>query len=153
MWLWLTCLFIFIILLHWICLCDMCEIFHQILFKQDIKGCINSAKIAHKRIPFGMLATNILYHFRLCVRMGLHAWYRTTASFSMANHDKDSSQKVHTLTPTFITKPNNISAALEMCVKFERCWIFRLRTNLPRGLNAMDWTTDHSLCLLPYSTS
>ena len=38
----------------------------------------------------------------------------------------------------FITKPSNTSAAQQMRLKFEREWIYRLRTNLPHGLNAMD---------------
>ena len=70
--------------------------------------------------------------------------------FTMANHNKDPwLMKVHIL--AFITKSRDTSAALEMRLKFELDWIFRLRTNLLHGLNAMDLTTNHSLPL-PFST-
>ena len=58
--------------------------------------------------------------------------------FALPNH----SQNDHHITShilAFITKPSNTSAALQMRLKFEREWIYRLRTNLPHGLNAMDW--------------
>ena len=57
--------------------------------------------------------------------------------FTLPNH----SPNVHHITShilAFITKPSNTSAALQMRLKFEREWIYRLRTNLPHGLNAMD---------------
>ena len=60
----------------------------------------------------------------------------------MKKKKKNHSPNVHLVTShilAFITKPSNTSAALQMRLKFERDWIYRLRTNLPHGLNAMDW--------------
>ena len=57
--------------------------------------------------------------------------------FALPNHSPDTTRVTsHIL--AFITKPCNTSAAQEMRLKFERDWIFRLRTSLPHGLNAMD---------------
>lgn len=57
--------------------------------------------------------------------------------FSLPDHHHDATNvKSHVL--AFITKPSNTAAALTMRLKFERDWIFRLRTSLPHGLNAMD---------------
>ena len=57
--------------------------------------------------------------------------------FDLPSHSPDVTQiRSHIL--AFITKPSNTSAALQMRLKFERDWIYRLRTNLPHGLNALD---------------
>ena len=52
----------------------------------------------------------------------------------------------------FITKPSNTNAAQQMRLKFERDWIYRLGTNLPHGLNAMDRRCLSCPYPLPYST-
>lgn len=57
--------------------------------------------------------------------------------FSDGAHSKDpSTVLVHVL--SFITKTPDSPVALKMRLKFELAWIHRLRTTLPRGLNAMD---------------
>ena len=38
----------------------------------------------------------------------------------------------------FITPPNNTQDALQMRLRVENQWVYRLRTNLPHGLNSMD---------------
>ena len=57
--------------------------------------------------------------------------------FALPNHTPDT-KLVTSHILAFITKPSNTSAAQQMRLKIEREWIFRLRTNLPHGLNAMD---------------
>ena len=57
--------------------------------------------------------------------------------FLLPKHNKDTSKiSAHIL--SFMSKPSDTSAALQMRLKFERDWIFRIRTNLPHGLNVMD---------------
>ena len=57
--------------------------------------------------------------------------------FLFPQHNKDTSKiSAHIL--SFISMPSDTSAALQMRLKFERDWIFQIRTNLPHGLNAMD---------------
>ena len=57
--------------------------------------------------------------------------------FSKVPHNSDPSKvKVHVL--SFITHPPDSRTALNMRLRFELDWIHRLRTTLPRGLNAMD---------------
>ena len=57
--------------------------------------------------------------------------------FSKVPHNRDPSKvKVHVL--SFITHPPDSRTALNMRLRFELDWIHRLRTTLPRGLNAMD---------------
>ena len=57
--------------------------------------------------------------------------------FSKVPHNQDPSKvKVHVL--SFITHPPDSRTALNMRLRFELDWIHRLRTTLPRGLNAMD---------------
>ena len=57
--------------------------------------------------------------------------------FSKVPHNRDPSKvKVHVL--SFITHPPDSRTALNMQLRFELDWIHRLRTTLPRGLNAMD---------------
>ena len=71
--------------------------------------------------------------------------------FTLPNHTPDVNHITsHIL--AFITKPSNTSAAQQMRLKFEREWIYRLRTNLPHGLNAMDWRCHFYPYPLPYST-
>ena len=56
--------------------------------------------------------------------------------FSKVPHNSDPSKvKVHVL--SFITHPPDSRTALNMRLRFELDWIHRLRTTLPRGLNAM----------------
>lgn len=57
--------------------------------------------------------------------------------FCLPGHDSNPNNvKSHIL--AFITKPSDTNEALNMRLKFERDWIYRLRTSLPHGLNAMD---------------
>jgi hypothetical protein len=57
--------------------------------------------------------------------------------FNLPGHDGDvANVRAHVL--SFITKPSHSTGAQIMRLKFERDWIFRLRTSLPHGLNAMD---------------
>ena len=71
--------------------------------------------------------------------------------FTLPNHTPDVNHITsHIL--AFITKPSNTSAAQQMRLKFEREWIYRLRTNLTHGLNAMDWRCHFYPYPLPYST-
>ena len=51
-------------------------------------------------------------------------------------HKDTSKISAHIL--SFISKPSDTSAALQMRLKFERDWIFWIRINLPHGLNPMD---------------
>ena len=39
---------------------------------------------------------------------------------------------------SFITAPSDTQAALQMRLRFENQWVYRLRTSLPHGLNSMD---------------
>ena len=57
--------------------------------------------------------------------------------FALPSHSPDVTNiRSHIL--AFITKPSHTNAALKMRLKFERDWIYRLRTLLPHGLNALD---------------
>ena len=71
--------------------------------------------------------------------------------FTLPNHTPDVNH-ITSYILAFITKPSNTNAAQQMCLKFERDWIYRLRTNLPHGLNAMDWRCLSYPYPLPYST-
>ena len=57
--------------------------------------------------------------------------------FNSPHHDGKCTQ-VKTYILAFITMPSNSNEALHMRLKFERSWIYRLRTSLPYGLNSMD---------------
>ena len=57
--------------------------------------------------------------------------------FNTAGHSSDIKQ-VTTYILAFITQPGDTNGALQMHLKFERHWIFKLRTSLSQGLNSMD---------------
>ena len=57
--------------------------------------------------------------------------------FNTTGHSGDIKQ-VTTYILAFITLPGDTNGALQMRLKFERHWIFKLRTSLPHGLNSMD---------------
>ena len=97
------------------------------------------------------------FHLNMFSRIQLaisQYWFRSKPlgrHFTLPNHTPDVNHITsHIL--AFITKPSNTSAAQQMRLKFEREWIYRLRTNLPHGLNAMDWRCHFYPYPLPYST-
>ena len=57
--------------------------------------------------------------------------------FNTTGHSGDTKQ-VTTYILAFVTLPGDTNGALQMRLKFERHWIFKLRTSLPHGLNSMD---------------
>ena len=57
--------------------------------------------------------------------------------FNTTGHSGDIKQ-VTTYILAFVTPPGDTNGALQMHLKFERHWIFELRTSLPHGLNSMD---------------
>ena len=57
--------------------------------------------------------------------------------FGSPDH-KGTPQDVKAYILAFITPPSNSADALQMRLRVEVQWIYRLKTNLPLGLNAMD---------------
>ena len=57
--------------------------------------------------------------------------------FNSPGHTGDVGQ-MKTFILAFVTLPPNSEGALQLRLRFERSWIFKLRTSLPHGLNSMD---------------
>ena len=57
--------------------------------------------------------------------------------FNITGHSGDIKQ-ITTYILAFVTLPGDTNGALQMHLKFERHWIFKLRTLLPHGLKSTD---------------